>query len=59
MSTHNICFCGETRKIFIWIPLLSGAMYREAERCDLWFSQIMPHSYFLVKLLFSYFSQSA
>ena len=23
MSTHNICFCGEIRKIFIWYPLLS------------------------------------
>ena len=25
-STHNICFCGEIRKIFIWYPFLSGAL---------------------------------
>ena len=25
MSTHNICFHEEIRKIFIWIPLLYGA----------------------------------
>ena len=22
MSTHNICFHGEVRKIFIWVPLV-------------------------------------
>ena len=27
MSTHNICFYGEIRKIFIRIPLLSGALF--------------------------------
>ena len=26
MSTHNICFCGEKRKIFSWYPLLSRPM---------------------------------
>ena len=26
MSTHNICFCGEIRKILCEYPLLSGAM---------------------------------
>ena len=26
VSTYNICFHGEIRKIFIWIPLLFGAM---------------------------------
>ena len=26
MSTHNICFRKDIRKIFIWIFLLSGAM---------------------------------
>ena len=26
MSTHNICFPGEIRKICIWIHLLSGYM---------------------------------
>ena len=26
MSTHNICFCGETWQLFIWKPLLSGAV---------------------------------
>ena len=26
MSTHNICFCGEIRKILCGYPLLSGAM---------------------------------
>ena len=29
-GTHNICFCGEIRKIITWYPLLSGAMY------DIW-----------------------
>ena len=24
MSTHYICFCGEIRKIIMWIPLLFG-----------------------------------
>ena len=27
MSTHNICFCGEIRKISCGYPLLSVAMY--------------------------------
>ena len=28
MSTHNVCLCGEIRKqIFIWILLLSGALF--------------------------------
>ena len=27
MSTHNICFCGEIRKILCGYPLLSGAIY--------------------------------
>ena len=27
MSTHNICFCGEIRKIFTLYPLLSRPMY--------------------------------
>ena len=26
MSTHNICFCGELRKILCRYPLLYGAM---------------------------------
>ena len=26
MSAHNICFCGEARKIFICLSLLSTAM---------------------------------
>ena len=26
MCTHNICFCVEKRKLFIWIFLLSGNM---------------------------------
>ena len=26
MSTHNICFCGEIRKILYGYPLMSGAM---------------------------------
>ena len=26
MSTHNICFCGEIRKIFTGYPLLSRPM---------------------------------
>ena len=26
MSTHNICFPGEIRKIFIWMFLQSGAL---------------------------------
>ena len=26
MSTHNICFHGESGKIFIWIPHLSRAL---------------------------------
>ena len=27
MSTHNICFHGEIRKIFSWYLLLSGAIF--------------------------------
>ena len=30
MSTHNVCFCGEIRKLsvdFAWKKTLSGAMY--------------------------------
>ena len=27
MSTHNICFCGEIRKILCRYPLLSVAMF--------------------------------
>ena len=26
MSTHNICLCGEIRKIYIWALILSGVM---------------------------------
>ena len=26
MSTHNLCFCGEIRKILFVYPFLSGAM---------------------------------
>ena len=29
MSTHNICFCGEIRKILCAYPLLSVAMVSE------------------------------
>ena len=29
MSTHNICFCGEIRKILCGYPLLSVAMILE------------------------------
>ena len=29
MSTHNICFCGEIRKILCGYPLLSVAMTKE------------------------------
>ena len=28
MNTHNICFCGETSKIFTWYPLLSRPMFQ-------------------------------
>ena len=28
MSTHNICFHGEIKKILMWVPLLSGAMHK-------------------------------
>ena len=28
MSTHNICFCGEIRKILCGYPLLSVAMFK-------------------------------
>ena len=27
MKTHKICFCGEIRKIFIWLLLLPGPMH--------------------------------
>ena len=27
MSTHNVCFCGEIRKIFTWYPVSSRVMY--------------------------------
>ena len=33
MSTHNICFRGEIRKIFTWYPLLSGVMEIPAFCC--------------------------
>ena len=33
MSTHNICFHGEVRKISIYIPLLPGTM-KEAEQYE-------------------------
>ena len=29
MSTHNICFCQEIRKILCGYPLLSVAMYNQ------------------------------
>ena len=29
MITHNVCFCGEIRKIFTGYPLLSRPMYRK------------------------------
>ena len=33
MSTHNICFHGEIRIIFLGYPLLSRAMFLEATFC--------------------------
>ena len=35
MSTHNICFHGETRKIICRCPLLSGAMVKTEFRSKL------------------------
>ena len=37
MSTHNICFCGEIRKIMFWILLLSGGMvlYKQCQQLKL------------------------
>ena len=32
MNTHNICFCGEIRKILLQLFLLSGAMNKRIER---------------------------
>ena len=31
MSTHNRCTCGEIMKIFIWITLLSRAIWLDCE----------------------------
>ena len=40
MSTHNICFCGEMRKILCGYLFLSGAMIRAytEEALDPWLS---------------------
>ena len=35
MSTHNICFCGEIRKILCGYPLLSVVMTNSKERSGL------------------------
>ena len=43
MSTHNICFCGEIKKILCGYPLLSVAMAK----------YILSNCYFVVKLLHS------
>ena len=38
MSTHNICFCGEIRKIICGYPLLSVAMGNKTN-ANLWTSK--------------------
>ena len=35
MSTHNICFLGEMRKILCGYPLLSVAMHDLSQRLDI------------------------
>ena len=38
MSTHNICFCGEIRKILSRYPFLSGAMPQvDMQKCFFFF----------------------
>ena len=32
MSSHNLCFHGEIRKIFLWIPRLPEAMVKDRDR---------------------------
>ena len=41
MSTHNICFSGEIRKIFTWYPLLSRPMLYFIEQTSCRFSSIL------------------
>ena len=48
MSTNNICFCGEIRKIFHWCHLLSGAMGR-------WHNMIFKIIFQELLLLFFFF----
>ena len=36
MSTQSIYFCGEVRKIFVWIFLLSGGMQRDSWNYIIW-----------------------
>ena len=61
MSTHNICFCGEIRKILSDYPILSGAMttFRYITKlllitktCLYNFDPLKPHFY-IVKLGFT------
>ena len=48
MSTHNICFCGEIRKILCGYPLLTVAMNMSNKNLstvllDVWFHTIDIH----------------
>ena len=35
MSTHNICFCREIRKLLCGYPLLSVAMHMDTEKTQM------------------------
>ena len=41
MSTHNICFHGEIRKIICGYPLLSGAVHKPLHHQDLQFGTLI------------------
>ena len=48
MSTHNVCFCGEIRKILCGYPLLSVAMagfYAVSLTLLFYFSLLNYHKY--------------
>ena len=54
MSTHNICFRGEIRKILCGYPLLSVAMQLFSKTClliPIWYStQLFPNSRVKIKV---------
>ena len=49
MSTHNICFHGEIRKIFFWYPLLSRPMFEVGTMQRTYKGHFLAH----IQILFS------